>query len=133
MARRPVAGGRIDGELTVWPTVFEPAGLSVSIVTVWMRPVWLEMTSVIGPAPTRAGEICTRRGWIAPVSVTGVGGRLTFLRGPPEPHAATPAVPARASAAARSRRRTLGPEASARGAACAPVDPGVAGPCKAGC
>src|SRR4051794_37032932 len=90
------------------------------MVTVCGRRVWLEITSTSGPAPTRAGEICTNRGWTAPVSVSGAGGRGTFARGFSPPHAATPAVPARASAAAVRRRRTLGPEASAPRAAGAP-------------
>src|SRR3954447_2861454 len=91
----------------------------VSNVTVCGRLVWLDTTRTIWPAPTAAGDTWTKRLCTAAVSVTGFGGRGTFARGSEPPHAATPAEPARTSAAASGRR--TGREGTATRIAVRPV------------
>src|SRR3954451_4768301 len=49
--------------------------LSVSMTRSVERLVWLVTTSVIGPAPKRSGETCTRPSLIDAVMVMGEGGR----------------------------------------------------------
>src|SRR3954451_24349372 len=101
MLSRPVPCGGMRLVLARRPTLPLPGTSAVSNVTTCGRRDWLETTRLTGPAPTAAGETWANRSCTAAVSVTGAGGRLTFLRGSPPPHAATPA---QTSATATIRR-----------------------------
>src|SRR4051812_49940150 len=56
-----------------------------------------------GPAPTRCGETCTALSLTTPVSCTGTGGRVSFLKCEPPPQPATSVVPANSAETARIR------------------------------
>src|SRR3954451_4023222 len=116
MVSRPVALGRIRGGLALRPTLPSPGTSLVSKVTVWMRPVWLDTTRSIWPAPTRAGDTWTKRSCTAAVSVTGVAGRAVLVRGLPPPQAVSPARTSTAPSA-----RAIGGEGSATRIAVRPV------------
>src|SRR3954447_22318667 len=48
---------------------------------------------ITGPAPTLLGEICTALSLTTPVSCTGTGGRVSFLKCEPPPQPATTSMP----------------------------------------
>src|SRR3954469_16355566 len=103
------------------PTVRDPGTSCVSKVTVCGRRDWLDTTSTIGPAPTRAGETSTKPSCTAAVSMTGAGGRGTLRRGASPPH------PARPTAITRSARRTTGRKLTQRASRYVPSEADAGG------
>jgi len=62
------------------PGLDPPGSSAVSSVTCWEDVDWLEMTSVIGPAPNALGETDTASSLIDALMTIGTGGRSALVR-----------------------------------------------------
>src|SRR3954454_13382912 len=98
--------------MAFWPGPSSPGCWSVSSVTCWEDEDWLEMISVIGPAPNLWGETTTVLSLIAALTTMGVGGRsaLAYLwsLSPHEARAHAPVIAQAATAALRGVLRIAG-------------------------
>src|SRR3954471_22846100 len=94
------------------PGPLSPGPLSVSNVTCWEADDWLEMISVIGPAPNARGETWTALSLIEALMTMGAGGRSAFSYvwslPPQEARAIAPASEQAATAACLGMLRMAG-------------------------